>query len=195
VLKLKYFFLWGVIALMLMASSCHQNVTSSVITELPNADNSTQVASLTSSPIYSLNITSSVFDKEVAQYRLVINGLVNTPLSLTYESILAFPTVTASLWLVCPGFFEEYNEWTGVPVSTLLMEAGLKPEATKVIFHASDGYEREFSLEYALQDGFFLAYMVDGHTMSLDEGYPLRLITTREAGSDWVRWVDNIKII
>jgi DMSO/TMAO reductase YedYZ molybdopterin-dependent catalytic subunit len=178
--KSRYFFVWGglaiIMALMGLVSSCYQPVTIPVSTELPTTDDSTSAVSTTDA------------------YTLVITGLVNTPLSLTYDSILEYPTTSQDLLLVCPGFFQERHEWTGIAVSTLLTEAGIKPEATKVVFHAVDRYKREFSLEDVLQGGFFLAHTVDGRTLRKEEGYPLRLVVSGNAGSDWVRWVNNIEI-
>ena len=53
----------------------------------------------------------------------MIEGLVETPLSLTYEEVLAYPAVTEVVLLICPGFFADNAEWAGVPVTTLLEEA------------------------------------------------------------------------
>ena len=160
-----------------LVSSCYQPATDTVSTELPNTQ----------------DLTPGVSTADA--YTLVISGLVNTPLSLTYESILEYPAITQDLLLVCPGVFQQQDEWTGIEVSILLTEAGIKPEATKVIFHAADKYKREFPLEDVLQGGFFLAHTVNGRTLRQEEGYPLRLVVVGNEGDDWVRWVNYIEII
>jgi DMSO/TMAO reductase YedYZ molybdopterin-dependent catalytic subunit len=132
-------------------------------------------------------------EKDISAFRLTVDGLVNLSLSLTYESILQYPAITQKVWLVCPGVFQTDREWTGVPVATLLQEAGVKTEANKVVFTSSDGYHSELPIGEAQQEGVFVAYQVDGGTLSADDGYPIRLVTQRE-GSYWVRQLVHIEV-
>jgi DMSO/TMAO reductase YedYZ molybdopterin-dependent catalytic subunit len=133
--------------------------------------------------------TSSVFDIDINSYRLVINGLVNTPLSLSYEQIQSYPTVTEKLELVCLGVEDQTEEWTGVPVSALLAEADLMPGPSEVVFTGVDGYSIELPLDSVQQSEAFLAYLVDGQTLTQWRGYPLRLVLS---GSQKYRGQTNI---
>lgn len=45
-----------------------------------------------------------------------------------------YPTVTGVVLLICPGVFADNAEWTGVPVATILAEAGVQPQADGVTF-------------------------------------------------------------
>jgi DMSO/TMAO reductase YedYZ molybdopterin-dependent catalytic subunit len=143
-----------------------------------------------------LNLTGVAPDVNIEQYRLVIDGLVETPLSLTYEEILACPSVTEVVLLICPGFFADNAEWTGVPVTALLEKAGIKPEAKTVVFQDISGsYRRELPLEDITGNGsIFLAHTVDGQTLPLEHGYPLRLVAKGKYGSYWVKWVERIEV-
>jgi DMSO/TMAO reductase YedYZ molybdopterin-dependent catalytic subunit len=95
---------------------------------------------------------------QLSDYRLNVDGLVDHPLSLTYDSILHYPTVTESILLVCPGVFKTQNEWTGVSLALILKDAGIKPEAKRIKFIASsDGYSLELSATTAQKEGVFLA--------------------------------------
>lgn len=96
--------------------------------------------------------------------------------------------------LYCDSNFLSENEWTGVPVSTLLTEAVIQPEAESVIFHAVDGYYEEIPLWYVMRDGVFLAYAVNGHKLSKGDGYPLRLVVEGDNGALWVRWLIGIEV-
>jgi DMSO/TMAO reductase YedYZ molybdopterin-dependent catalytic subunit len=107
---------------------------------------------------------------------------------------MLYPTVTQIVLLVCPNFFADNAEWTGVLVSTLLAEAGVMTQAKKITFYALDGYQRTLSLEEALSDGVFLAYTVDDQVLPLKHGYPLRLVVKGVFGDRWVKWVDHIII-
>jgi DMSO/TMAO reductase YedYZ molybdopterin-dependent catalytic subunit len=131
---------------------------------------------------------------DIKQYRLIMDGLVENPLTLTYQDILTYPTVIKVVLLICYNFFADNAEWTGVPVKTLLDEAEVKPEATKVIFYGMDGYQSSISLETAQESGVFLAHTVNGQILPLEHGYPLRLVVEHDFGSEWVKWVSHIEV-
>jgi len=129
---------------------------------------------------------------DIEQYRLTIDGVVENPLTLTYQEILTYPTVTEVVLLICPAFFADNAEWSGVAVETLLAEAGVKPEATELIFHGVDGYHSSISLETAQESGVFLAHTVNGQVLPPEHGYPLRLVIKHHYGLEWVKWVERI---
>jgi DMSO/TMAO reductase YedYZ molybdopterin-dependent catalytic subunit len=145
-------------------------------------------------PTEQINITGSAPEVDIAKYRLTIGGLVDTEVALSYDTLLSYPTVTNVVLLICPGFFVDNAEWTGVPVNTLLAEAGIRPQASKLIFYSLDGYETVLSLEEVQQDGVFLAHTVNGQVLPKEHGFPLRLVVTGEYGSAWVKWVDRIDV-
>ena len=143
-----------------------------------------------------LNLTGIAPDVNIEQYRLGIEGLVETPLSLTYEEVLAYPSVTEVVLLICPGFFADNAEWTGVPVTALLEKAGIKPEAKAVVFQDVAGsYRKELPLEDIMgNDSIFLAHNVDDQTLPAEHGYPLRLVAKGIFGGYWVKWVKSIEV-
>lgn len=142
-----------------------------------------------------LHITGSAPEVDVTQYRLVIDGLVENELALTYDTLLEYPTVTRVILLICPSFFADNAEWTGIPVKTLLDEAGIKPGAQIVVFYSADGYyEQKFSIEDIQHDGVFLAHTVNGEVLPLEHGFPLRLVVEGEFGGTWIKWVDRIEV-
>jgi sulfoxide reductase catalytic subunit YedY len=146
-------------------------------------------------PTEELNLTGQPPDEiDIAEYRLIIDGLVERPLALSYDEVLTYPTVTKVVLLICPGFFEDNAEWTGVPVGTLLAEAGVKPEASGVTFNDFGYYTKTLPLEVAQQEGVFLAYSVNGEVLPLDHGYPVRLVAEGRYGYDWVKWVQHIEV-
>ncbi len=152
------------------------------------------LSSAISSPAVEAIPVAEVTDKPISDYRLVVDGLVDKPLSLTYEEILRYPAITENLWLVCPGFFQRQNDWTGVPIAIILYEAGIKPEATKILFTASDGYSQELAVSQAQKEGVFLAYLSDGQVLSQSDGYPLRLVVKNQIGAVWVQRLTHIEV-
>jgi len=136
--------------------------------------------------------TAAPFD--INSYRLTINGLVNNSLSLSYAQIESYPTVTESVELICPGIEDETDEWTGVPLATLLNIAGLSPEASEFVFTGADGYNIQLPLEAVQQSGVFLAYQINGLATQEARGYPLRLVVSGGPGLDWVEWLTSIEV-
>jgi len=145
-------------------------------------------------PIEDLHPTGSPVEVDIEEYRLVIDGLVERPLSLTYGELLSRPQVSEVVLLICPGVFWDNARWTGTPLAPLLEEAGLQEGAKKVGFHALDGYQRSLSLEEALAEGVFLAYQVNGETLLLEHGFPLRLVARHQYGGRWVKWLERIEV-
>jgi DMSO/TMAO reductase YedYZ molybdopterin-dependent catalytic subunit len=133
-------------------------------------------------------------DVDIATYTLSVDGLVDSPLALSYDAILKYPAVSEVVLLICPGNFANNAEWTGVPVTTFLAAAGIKPGASEVTFYAMDQYQRTFSLQDIQQDGVFLAYKVNGQVLPKEHGYPIRLVVKGVYGAEWVKWVDHIEV-
>jgi DMSO/TMAO reductase YedYZ molybdopterin-dependent catalytic subunit len=154
-----------------------------------DVDNST----LPITSVEELHRTGSVQEYDIDTYRLVVDGLVENPLSLSYEDVLAHPQVTELVLLICPGFFWDNAEWTGTPLSLILEEAGVLPEAAEVRI-VSGSYHITLSLEEATAEGVFLAYEVNGETLPVEHGYPIRLVARHQYGSRWVKWVERIEV-
>jgi DMSO/TMAO reductase YedYZ molybdopterin-dependent catalytic subunit len=166
------------------------NVTAAPETVSPATQNST--VQLT--PIEKLHVTGPAQDVDISNYRLTISGLVEKPLSLTYQDILEYPSVTEIGVVDCPGFFVDIAEWTGVPLNTILAEAGLISGASQVTFYALDGYQQKISLEDVNKYGVFLAYKVNGQTLPPEHGFPFRVVNNGTIGAGWVKWLESIKV-
>jgi DMSO/TMAO reductase YedYZ molybdopterin-dependent catalytic subunit len=145
-------------------------------------------------PTYKLHLTGSAQRVDISQYHLTVNGLVDTPLSISYNELLMYPSVTEVVLLICPYVFADNAEWTGIPVASILDEAGVSPNASTVIFYSVDGYQSSLNIREAQKDGVFLAYMVNGQTLPAEHGYPLRLVVTGRYGANWVKWLERIEV-
>ena len=150
----------------------------------------------TLTPSEELGITGEPVAVDIGSYRLVVEGLVVHPLSLSYAELLAYPTVTQAPRLDCPGFFVGYAEWTGPLVRTLLDEAGVQPQVSKVTFYDGSDfpYRATLSLEEALRNDTYLAHTLYREPLPAEHGYPLRLVAGTKPGSAWVKWLFRIKV-
>jgi DMSO/TMAO reductase YedYZ molybdopterin-dependent catalytic subunit len=145
-------------------------------------------------PVEDLHRTGRPQEYDISTYRLVVEGLVDTPLSLSYEDLLSRLQVSEEVLLICPGFFWDNAVWTGTSLSLILREAGISPEASEVRFEAGDGYVRTMPLADALGDGVFLAYEVNGEPLPEEHGYPIRVVARHQYGNMWVKWLERIEV-
>lgn len=171
----------------------HQDKSSAMAAESSSASVSRN-STLELTPIEDLHITGVPQDVDINVYRLVINGLVDKPLSLSYQDLMVYSPVTDIGVINCPGYFVDIAEWTGVPLNTILTEAGLQPGATQVTFYSLDGYQATLPLEHINKYEVFLAYKVNGETLPKEHGYPLRVVDSGSDGYAWVKWLERIEV-
>jgi DMSO/TMAO reductase YedYZ molybdopterin-dependent catalytic subunit len=141
-----------------------------------------------------LHVTGSLQWIELATYRLKVTGLVDHPLSLTYDYLRCMPNVTDNPKLVCPGVFTDYATWTGVPIRDIVKLAGVQSKATYLTLVSADGYQIQLPIETALRESNFLAYQVNGKPLPIQHGFPLRAVFPDMWGSYWLKWLIEIRI-
>ena len=131
---------------------------------------------------------------DLKAYRLKVSGKVGRPLSLSYDEILKYPSVTETVLLICPGFFSNNGRWTGVTLKSLIKEAQIKKEAQYVDIGGPHGKNVRIPLKALDQKKIFLAYRVNGEALPQKHGFPLRLVYEDAYGYDWVKYVDQILV-
>jgi sulfoxide reductase catalytic subunit YedY len=129
---------------------------------------------------------------DLKAYRLKIKGKVGRPLSLNYDEILKYPSITEAVLLICPGFFSNNGRWTGVNLKSLIQEAQIKKEAQYVDISGAHGKNVRIPLKAIDQKKIFLAYRVNGERLPQKHGFPLRLVYEDAYGYDWVKYVGEI---
>jgi len=134
-------------------------------------------------------------------WQLTVDGAVATPITLTVDDLMKYPAATQMATLECMGnpftsmILVDNANWTGVPLHTILKEVSPLGDAQSIIFHCVDGYSVHFSLAEVLQrDNDILAYRMNGETLPLEQGYPLRLVLPGNIGTTWAQWVDRIEM-
>jgi len=147
------------------------------------------------------------------RHRLLIHGLVERPLSFSINNLMRFPSVTRTMFIECSGNsgkewkgptgktvqethgLMSTSEWTGVPLATVLTEAGIKPDATWVLAEGSDAaaMTRSLPLAEVLKDAF-LCYAQNGEALRPEQGYPLRLVIPGWEGNTCIKWLRRLKL-
>jgi DMSO/TMAO reductase YedYZ molybdopterin-dependent catalytic subunit len=133
-------------------------------------------------------------------WRLVINGLVSRPLTITYEQLKAMPSVPQIATLECisnkiANDFIGTAIWNGIKLKDLLEESGVKPNAKYIVFRCADGYDVGIPLERGFQEGSILAHSMNGETLDAKHGYPVRAIIPGLYGMMNPKWITEIELI
>jgi DMSO/TMAO reductase YedYZ molybdopterin-dependent catalytic subunit len=87
------------------------------------------------------------------------------------------------------------NTWEGVLFKEIAKRVKPKPSARFVLFHAEHEYTSAIPLSVALEDDVILAWNRNGAPLSVDDGWPLRLIIPRLYAYKSVKWVRRITFL
>lgn len=144
----------------------------------------------------------NVFPPNVSSgsWSLPVTGLVSNPLALDYQQLMSMEPVEQYNTLECVsndvgGDLISTAKWTGVKFSDILAQAGVKPEATYVVFKAADGYSVGIPLDKATEVGTILAYQINGVPLPAEHGFPARMIVPGYYGMMNCKWVTSIEVV
>jgi len=147
-----------------------------------------------------------------SDYRLMINGLVDREMIFTLEDLKRFPQVNKFYFLECAAnggmewrgaqlngcqftFGMVHNvQYTGVRLSDLVRETGMKPNAKWVLAEGGDsaGMNRSIPIEKVLDD-CMIAWAMNGEALRPEQGYPARLVVPGWEGNMWVKWIRRLE--
>ena len=183
------------------------------------------ISSINFTPIHALDGTitpqgcaferhhSGAIELSKDDYRLMVNGLVDTPLVFTYADLERFPRESHVYFLECAantgmewagsqlngsqfthGMIHNM-EYTGIPLRLLLEEAGVKPEGKWIFVEGADASSngRSIPLEKALDD-CLVAFKANGEALRKEHGYPVRLCVPGWEGNMWVKWLRRVEV-
>ena len=159
---------------------------------------------------------------DAATWRVVIDGDVERPLSLTLEDLRDLPHRTVQSVLECAGNSRmtvrpkpegvlwghgavSAARWSGVALRDVLKLAGPKPTAIEVLFEGADHgaepgvareipYQMSVSLPKALEDDTLLADGMNGTPLPPSHGFPVRAIVPGWYGMASVKWLTRITV-
>ena len=140
------------------------------------------------------NSISGVQHVKIDFYRLKISGLVNTPKELRYEDVIKLNVNERKITLHCVEGWEATILWKGVLIKDLLDSAGIKPDATTIIFHSVDGYTTSLPLKTVIDKQLILAYGANGLPLPDEMGFPFIVVAEDKLGYKWARWVSEIQL-
>jgi DMSO/TMAO reductase YedYZ molybdopterin-dependent catalytic subunit len=144
--------------------------------------------------IYSVNPPMPTFDRR--SWRLRIEGLVERPLELTYDELLALPrSEQVSDFHCVTGWSVPDVRWTGVRFAELLAQARPSPAARALSFVSMERpYVDSLTLDQASRPDAMLAYAMDGRPLTRPHGAPVRVVMPAMYGYKGVKWVERIVV-
>ena len=150
---------------------------------------------------------------DVAQWRLRVDGLVERPLELDYQSLTALPATEVTAVIECFGNPVEPEVatrrvgnvvWRGVRLAHLLERAGVRPEARYVCPEGldsgsfanvhSDRYVKDLPLSRALEPDVLVAWAMNGAPLTAEHGFPARVFVPGYFGTNAVKWLSRLTL-
>jgi DMSO/TMAO reductase YedYZ molybdopterin-dependent catalytic subunit len=173
---------------------------------------------LVSNPLFFLRSNNPPPNLAGADWQVRLDGRVKRQLTFDEAALRALPSVTHEVWLECAGNSRrrwdppgEGNQWddqavsdarfTGVPLVTLLEQAGVEDDAVEVVATGYDRdaegtpFQRGLPLAVARDPGVLLAFAMNGAPIPAANGGPARLIVPRWAGIASVKWPAHIEVV
>ena len=149
---------------------------------------------------YRIDINPIVPVVDATSWTLTVKGLVNNPLTITYEEIKAMPSVKEYATLQCVsnkigGDLTSTALWRGVRLKDVLQKAQVKPGAKYIAVRCYDGYDVGIPLERGLLDGSILAYEMNLAPLTSEHGYPVRAIVPGLYGMMNPKWITEIELV
>lgn len=151
---------------------------------------------------YRVDTALSVPAVSPQDWRLRIHGMVDRELTLTFEDLLRRRAVQRTITMTCVsnqvgGDYVSTATFTGVPISDLLEEVGVRPGAEQVFSTSTDGYTAGTPVE-VLRDanrGALLAYGMNGEALPPEHGFPVRMVTPGLYGYlSATKWLTDLEL-
>jgi DMSO/TMAO reductase YedYZ molybdopterin-dependent catalytic subunit len=152
-------------------------------------------------------------------WRLTIDGEVANTLTLTLDELKKLPSTELVSVVECAGNGRAFADppvpglqwtngsvgngrWRGVRLADILKRAGMKDSAKEILFNGADvplgtmqDFRRTITAKKALDPNTLLAYEMNGVTLPVKHGFPLRVVAPGWASDSWVKWLTNITVL
>lgn len=146
-------------------------------------------------------------------HTLIVHGMVDRPMKFSMDDLKRFPSESRIHFIECSGNgltewrepklktvqgthgLTSTSEWTGVPLSTILAEVGVKAGAAWVLAEGRDAavMSRSIPIDKCWDDAM-LAYAQNGEALRPEQGYPLRLLLPGFEGNTQIKWLRRLEV-
>ncbi len=144
------------------------------------------------------HMTHPTIHVDMAAWRLNVHGLVGNPLGVSFDEIqnmqvVEMPCTLAGITSTPNNLLMGHGLWRGVPFNRLLDKVGLQAEAQYAQFRSANGYVTYLPIN--MLDKAVLAYSMNGETLPVEQGYPVRLIVPGVYDYKMPKWVQSIELV
>jgi DMSO/TMAO reductase YedYZ molybdopterin-dependent catalytic subunit len=138
---------------------------------------------------------STVPSIDLATWDFTVSGLVEEPLRLTWEQLLALPAEEVTVDIHCVTRWSRFDtSFRGVRWRELAALARPQAPARFAIARAEQGYTANLPLEALEADDALIAYEADGAPLTPDHGWPLRLVVPSRYFWKSAKWLRGIEL-
>ena len=131
---------------------------------------------------------------DLAKYRLIVDGEVNHPLSLSMADIQALPLTSMIIRHVCVEGWAAIVQWGGIRLREIIALSQPKSQVKYAYFKSADGYYESWDIASALHPQTLLAYQKNGAALPVENGAPLRLASPIKLGYKQSKWVTRVTL-
>jgi len=130
-----------------------------------------------------------------ADWRLAVNGMVDRPTQFSLAELKSFPARNQITSLQCEEGWSYIAEWTGVPLSHVMDQVGVHPQARYVVYFSIDPeWWESIDMADALHPQTFLTYGMNGKELPVANGGPLRVRLPRQLGYKSVKYITHLTV-
>jgi DMSO/TMAO reductase YedYZ molybdopterin-dependent catalytic subunit len=149
---------------------------------------------------YRIDINTRPVRVDGDSWELQVEGLFDNPRSVTISDLMAYPAVTEPITLSCisnriGGDLIGTSNWTGLRLRDLLKDLGLRSEAQELYIEGADGFYESVAMEDMMDPRTLLVYGMNGETLPVEHGYPLRIYIPNRYGMKQPKWITRIEAI
>jgi DMSO/TMAO reductase YedYZ molybdopterin-dependent catalytic subunit len=142
-------------------------------------------------PVLDMGIRPAI---DRARWQLKLTGLVDNPVALDWAAFMALPQSRVEADMHCVTRWSQLDmDWEGVLARELVMLSQPHEAARFVTIHGYDGYTTNLPLEALLDDDVLIAYRVFGEPLSMDHGWPARMVVPKRYAWKGAKWISAIE--
>lgn len=163
------------------------------------AHNGTPTFITSAKDFYRIDTALTIPRIRAEDWTLKVRGMVDNPLTLTFEDIRTRDLVEETITLTCVsneigGPYISTANFTGIKIGDVLREAGVRPGADQLLSTSDDGFTAGSPLDYVLDNGL-IAIAMNGEPLPAEHGFPARLVVPGLYGYvSATKWVTDLNV-
>ena len=124
-----------------------------------------------------------------------IGGMVARPTTFSLAQLKGFPSTTQVTQLACEEGWSFIAEWTGTPLTNLLNQVGVLPQARYIVYYSiQPNWIQSIDMADALHPQTILTYAMNGADLPYGHGGPVRLRLPRQLGYKNVKYITRLTL-